>query len=106
MTDEKYNTIKKAIENKQQVFGVYNGRYRALCPHVLGFTNGKAQALFYQFAGESNSKPIEAGSPRNWRCMELDLLEIAEVKDGDWYTANNHMFPQHCVQNVEVQVNF
>lgn len=104
--EEKYNIIKEAIENKRQIFGTYLGRYRKLCPHVLGFTNGKAQALFYQFGGESNSRPIEAGSTRNWRCMELDLLEIEQVQDGEWHTANNHQVPQHCVQKVDIEVRF
>ena len=103
---DKYNIIRNAIKNKQQVFGKYLGRYRELCPHVLGYTNGKAQALFYQFGGESNSRPIEAGSTKNWRCMELDLLEINGVQDGEWHTANNHEFPQHCVQHVDIEVRF
>jgi hypothetical protein len=78
-----------------------------MCPHVLGTKNGKTQALFYQFGGESNSRPIQPdGSPDNWRCIELAKLSNVSIIEGIWHTAPNHSRPQTCVGDVDVAVDY
>jgi hypothetical protein len=79
-----------------------------MCPHVLGLNKqGIQQALCYQFAGESKSRPIMPdGSPDNWRCIEIAKFLDVEIFDGPWHTAPNHSRPQTCVFRIDVEVQF
>lgn len=103
---QRYEVIQQAIRNMRPVSARYADKIRLLCPHVLGEDkNGGLQALFYQFGGESNSRPIQPdGSPENWRCLSLDKLSQVHMIDGGWHTAPNHSRPQTCVKKVRVEV--
>jgi len=103
---QKYDLIHDAIERQVPISAVYQGRRRLLCPHVLGEdAGGKHQGLFYQFGGESGSRPIAAdGSPDNWRCLAIDKLTEIRVIGGQWHTAPNASRPQHCVKKIHVEV--
>jgi hypothetical protein len=102
-----YDLIRKAILEKKIVHATYKNQPREMCPHVLGRKNGKPQALFYQFGGESTSRPIEPdGSPVNWRCLELAMLSDVRLVDGEWHTAPNHSRPQTCVGEIDVAVDY
>lgn len=95
-----------AIENRQQIHAHYNGLLRLMCPHVLGEKNGVMHCLFYQFDGDSSSRPIEPGSSANWRCIDIERLEGVEVVNGKWYTADNHSRSQTCVDDVHAEVDY
>lgn len=99
-----YELVRNAILNKKQVLATYNGYHREMCPHVLGTKNGRQQALFYQFGGESSSGLSPAGSKNNWRCVFLDQLQNVSVRDGEFHTAPNHSRPQTCVDVIDVEV--
>lgn len=77
-----------------------------MCPHVLGWKNGREQALFYQFGGDSSRGLDPDGSPKNWRCLFLDELTILEVREGSWRTAPNHSRPQVCVDEIAAEVAY
>jgi hypothetical protein len=99
-----YELIRDAIAQRAQVKAEYHGYRREMCPHVLGTKNGRAQALFYQFGGASQSGLQAAGSPDNWRCICVDELVDVEVVPGPWYTAT-HSRPQTCVDQVHASVD-
>jgi hypothetical protein len=102
-----YALVRQAIVEHRIIHATYNGQHREMCPHVIGTKNGKPQALFYQFGGQSNSRPIQPdGSPENWRCIELSKLSDARIADGTWHTAPTHSRPQTCVGEVDVEVVF
>ena len=70
-----YEIIARAVREKKAISAIYNGRRRVMCPHVIGTKNGRPQALFYQFAGESSTRRIgPPGDYGNWRCMAVDAL--------------------------------
>ena len=91
---------------KKQIVAEYNGHMREMCPHVIGTKNGRAQALFNQFAGTSSSGPIIPGLKDNWRCIQIEGLGIIEVRDGEWYSFSNHTRPQNCIDEIDVEVEF
>lgn len=103
-----YDLVRQAILQKKIVHATYDGLRREMCPHVIGLNRrGYQQALFYQFGGESRSRPIEPdGSPANWRCVEIAKLSDVQLFDGPWHTAPNHSRPQTCVYQVDVAVGF
>jgi hypothetical protein len=103
-----YDLVRQAIFEKKGISAYYHGQYREMCPHVLGSKNGKRHGLFYQFAGQSNSRPIQPdGSPDNWRCIDIDALSgVALLDIEEWHTAPDHSRPQTCVGYVDVAVAF
>lgn len=103
---DNYTIVRNAIINKQQIFAFYNGYYREMCPHSIGTKNGRKQGLFYQFGGNSSSGSIVPGSLNNWRCIPIDGLINIEVKEGMWYSANNHSIPSTCVDVIDVEVDY
>jgi hypothetical protein len=104
MKGAKYNAIREAIINKQQVITTYQGYDREMCPHVIGTKNGREQCLFYQFAGTSSSGPILTNSFKNWRCIPIEGLGEIVVRSGKWHTGDNHSRPQTCVDNIDIEV--
>ena len=103
MQSSNYATIRAAILAKQQITCVYQGRHREMCPHVIGYKNGREQVLSFQFAGDS-SKGLRDGG--EWRCMPVADMDQVTVRDGRWFTADNHSQPQTCVDEIDVEVAF
>ncbi len=92
----------RAILNRQQVTCFYNGRYREICPHILGHKGGEETALVYQFGGDSAGALI---SRDPWRCFHLANVDKAELRDGRWYSGDSHRSTQSCVDSVYIDVN-
>lgn len=83
MSSVVYHIVRNAVIRKQQIFAMYKGHPRQMCPHVIGMKNGREKALFYQFGGTSSTgHQIIPGSPDNWRCLFLDELTNVEARDG------------------------
>lgn len=102
-----FRLIRDAISTKSSVEAVYKGRRRQMSPHVLGWKQGREQALFYQFAGESKSGLSGAGGTDNWRCLPIDGLSELKILEGvEWHTAENHSRPQTCVDKIAIEVSF
>lgn len=99
-----YDLIAKAIKEKLQITAYYQGYYREMCPHALGSKNGRNQALFYQFGGDSSKGPVTPGSPFNWRCIPVDGLTDIILQLGKWHTAENHSRAQTCIDQVDIEV--
>lgn len=103
MASKTYEVFREAILTKRQITCVYRGLPRQVCPHTLGYTGGHEQALTFQFAGESSSGLPPGGE---WRCMIIEEVSGAAIKDGPWYTANTHGRPQTCVKQVDVEAAY
>lgn len=101
MPSENFRKIRAAMEARQQITCMYQGRRREICAHTLGWKKGREKVLGFQFAGES-SRGLPPGG--EWRCMFID--EIAEIasRDGQWHTRNDHLQPQTCVDDIDFEV--
>jgi hypothetical protein len=101
-----YQLVRQAILEQRSIHATYTGLHREMTPHVLGTKDGKPQALFYQYGGASNSRPIQPdGSAENWRCIEIAKLSNVVIVDGR-HTAPNHSRPQTCVGVIDVEVPY
>lgn len=100
-TANTYELIREAIARRRQVRALYKGRWREMCPHVLGYRRGREQALFFEFGGESDSGPAVGGQ---WRCLAAEELDLVEVREGEWYSGERESRPQSCVEVVDVAV--
>jgi uncharacterized protein (DUF4415 family) len=96
-----YKLFEQAMTSRKQVLCTYDGYLRELCPVILGHTNGEEMALAYQFAGQSKSGLPPWGQ---WKCLSLSKVSNIELRDGPWHAGASHIRPQHCVQEVDLDV--
>ena len=100
-----YTTVRQAILDKQQITAVYDGYHREMCPHAIGWKNGREQALFFQFGGDTSKGVIQdPHGSKNWRCLELSKLAQVVAQSGPWYTADNHSTASTCLDQIDVEV--
>lgn len=100
-----YELIKQAIVGKKSVTCYYKGLLRLMSPHVIGIKNGKPHALFYQYAGQSNSG-LSSDRSKNWRCIPVNDILNLELNNDAFQTANNHSTGQVCVDRIDVEVDY
>jgi len=95
-----YTLFRDAILAEQQVICTYDGRYRELCPHIIGTNrDGEEAVLAWQFAGESSGKLPE------WRCLKLANVRSARARNGRWYEGGSHKTTQKCVSRINLDIN-
>ncbi|MEW6436863.1 MAG: hypothetical protein AB1508_06805 [Pseudomonadota bacterium] len=97
-----YDLFAEAIRSRRQILCRYDGYARELCPHILGESKGHAVALAFQFAGQSRSGLPKGGE---WRCLWLDRVSEARLRDGPWHSGALHGQAQSCVESVDLDVN-
>jgi hypothetical protein len=100
MPSSTYTLFRNAILAEQQVVCTYGGRYRELCPHIIGTDKGGEEAvLAWQFAGESSGKLPQ------WRCLKLANVRDARARDGRWHEGGSHKKEQVCVSKIDLDIN-
>jgi hypothetical protein len=98
-----YEVIRDAIVNKRQIVATYGGYEREMCPHGIGTRNGRAQAIFFQFAGGS-SQGLPSGG--QWRCLAIEDLSKISTREGAWKTSSNYRQPNTCIDEIDVEVDY
>ena len=102
MPSQTYELIAHAMATRQQVLCIYLGRARALCPTILGHTDGEECTLAYQFAGDSSGGLLSGGE---WKCLRVSKMINVELRRGKWLTGSRHSKRQMCVKDVDIDVN-
>lgn len=81
-------TLTAAILCRRAVKIRAKGWEREVCPHALGYRDGRCKVLTYQYSGGSASGLAADGG---WRCFVLqDILRI-EITDGAWHTSHDYV---------------
>jgi len=100
MPSATYALFREAILAERQVICSYDGRYRELCPHIIGRNrNGEEVVLAWQFAGESS------GALPQWRCLRLANVTNASLRKGRWHEGGSHRSEQTCVSDIDLDIN-
>ena len=100
MPSATYAVFRSAILSGRQVTCIYEGRYRELCPHIIGTNkDGEEAVLAWQFAGESS------GRLPQWRCLKLRNVRDAAARDGKWSAGTSHQSTQTCVTAIDLDIN-
>jgi hypothetical protein len=94
-----YKLFYEAMACRKQIFCIYDGYPRELCPVILGHSQGEEKALTYQFGGRSKSRLPQ------WKCISLSKVTDVQLHDGPWHVGNRHSQRQSCVKEVDVDVN-
>jgi hypothetical protein len=97
-------TLARAVRNHKAVRVIYHGRERVLCPHALGWRNGRAKVLSYQSGGNTSDGPLPPDRTQRWRSMFVDEIEDAVIADDQWVTASNYAATFNGMDRVEVEV--
>ncbi len=97
--------LEEAIVQRRSVAACYHGEQRLLCPHALGWKNGRAKVLAYQ-AGTATSQARPPGDPRQqWRSMFVDEIENPVITDDPWQTADNYTPTCNNIDELEIDLN-
>src|SRR6195256_2204573 len=100
MPSATYHLFRNALLGEQQVICSYDGRFRELCPHIIGTNKrGEEVILAWQFAGQSSGKLPQ------WRCLRLADVRGARSRSGPWHEGSSHRTSQTCVSSIDLDVN-
>jgi hypothetical protein len=100
MPSAAYTVFRDAILAECQVVCTYDGRYRELCPHIIGVNQrGEETVLAWQFGGGSS------GELPQWRCLRLARVQNARARDGQWHEGGSHRTEQTCVSSIDLDIN-
>jgi len=72
----------RALDQRRPVHARYHGRDRVLCPHVLGWKNGRPKVLAYQSQGTTSSGTLPRQSEHRWRSLFVDEIEEITIALG------------------------
>jgi predicted nucleic acid-binding protein len=97
-----FRLFHQAILTQQQITCSYDGRDRAVCPYILGHSEGEEKALVFQFGGASRSRLPQGGQ---WRCLRLASVKNIKLRQGAWHGGSRHRSQQRCVDVVYIDVN-
>ena len=105
---EAWADLEGALRSRRPVFVYYHGRGRLICPHALGWKDGRPMLLGYQTGGETSTGALPADPRRRWRCFFVDEVEnvVAVDQAGPWGTAANYnaSHPFNAIDYVSVAV--
>jgi hypothetical protein len=103
MTSSTYNLFRRAILEEKQVTCMYDGAYRELCPHIIGYTRGEEKVLAFQFAGDTSAGKLPPGG--QWKCLFLAKSDDARLRVGRWHAGSSHSRTQTCVVDIDLDIN-
>jgi hypothetical protein len=101
MPSRNYRLFAEAMAARRPIVCMYDGYPRAICPIILGHSDGQEKALTFQFEGSGSRGPVRG----QWRCLDLAKVTDGELIDGPWRSGSSHSQPQGCVKEVDLDVN-
>ena len=101
MPSRTYELFAEAMAGRRPIACIYGGYPRAICPVILGHSEGIEKALTWQCAGYGSKGAVRG----QWKCLTLEEVSNAEIIDGEWRSGHEHRQAQSCVKDVDVDVN-
>lgn len=97
--------MRASIRGLRPISALYEGRWRLLCPHILGRNkHGQVRILCYQFGGDSASGLQLQESSGEWRCLALDKVSRVSLLDSAWRTSADSVRRPKCMDRIELAV--
>jgi WYL domain len=100
--------LEAALRQRRPVRVSYHGKQRVICPHALGWKNGKAMLLGYQTGGQTTTGILPADPRKRWRCLFIDDIDQVVAADpaSTWGTADNynHTHPFPAIDEVTIAI--
>ncbi len=76
-----------ALADRRPVRARYHDRLRVLCPHALGWKNGRPKVLVYQTTILDHTPTHD---PRGWRSLFVDEIHDPVITNDHWQTGHNY----------------
>ncbi len=96
--------LERALTDRRAVAARYHGHERVVCPHALGWKNGRAKLLAYQCDGTTSDGTLPADPRQRWRSMFIDEIEHLTIVDGPWHSAENHSATSNGIDELELSI--
>jgi hypothetical protein len=81
-----WNLLHEALVSRRVVRATYHDRLRIICPHALGWKNGRPKTLVYQIT----ILGAHTHQPRGWRSLFVHEIQHPTITDDQWHTAPNY----------------
>ena len=96
-----WDALEAALRQRRAVRVSYHGHQRLICPHALGWKNGKAMLLGYQTGGHTHTGTLPAAPNNRWRNFFVDDIDAVNAEDTTiWQTAANYN-PEHPFNAID-----
>jgi len=99
--------LEAALRQRRPVSVFYHGHQRLICPHALGWKNGKAILLGYQTGGHSTAGTLPAAPNNRWRNFFIDDIDAVTAEPAtSWQTADNYnaAHPFNAIDELAIAV--
>ena len=104
-----WSVLEAALRQRRPALLTYHGRQRLVCPHALGWKNGRPMLLAYQTGGETSTGSLPSDPRRRWRCLFVDEVDqvVAAEPDSTWATADNYnpSRPFNAIDEVTISIS-
>ena len=97
--------LETALRQRRPVQVTYHNKQRTICPHALGWNNGRPKVLAYQVGGTTTQGTLPADPRQCWRSMFVDEIEDPIITDDPWQTADNYRRNFNGIDHVEVEID-
>ena len=97
--------LERALIDRRPVRVRYHGQERIVCPHALGWKNGRAKVLSYQSDGATSQGRLPQDPRQRWRSMFVDEVEDPVITQHSWHTALNYSLDTNCIDELAIAVN-
>jgi hypothetical protein len=102
-----WDALEAALRQRLPVRVFYHGHQRLICPHALGWKNGKAMLLGYQTGGHTHTGTLPAAPNNRWRNFFIDDIEVVTAEEAtSWQTADNYnaAHPFNAIDELTIAV--
>jgi WYL domain len=104
-TTTTWDLLEQALRQRRPVWACYHGQDRLLCPHALGWKNGRAKVLAYQADGTTTAGPLPTGTTQRWRSLFIDQIKDLRITDETWETADNYSYSRsNCIDQLALAI--
>ena len=94
-----WSVLEQALVQRRPVHANYHGRIRLLCPHALGWKDGRAKVLAYQADSTTAHDPTQ-----QWRSMFIDEIKDAVITSDPWHTADNYTPVTNGINELDLHI--
>jgi hypothetical protein len=99
-----WDLLARALAERRPVRARYRDAERVLCPHVLGWKDGRPKVLAYQVAGPTSHGGLPQDPRQRWRSMFIDEITMVALTDDHWKTAGNYSLSTNAIDSIELAV--
>ena len=86
-----WTLLEAALRQRRPVQITYHGHQRLICPHALGWKNGRALLLGYQTGGHTHTRHLPTDPNKRWRNFLIDDIDHIDPEPASpWQTAENY----------------